>query len=103
VLDMGGQKKRPGVDYQHAETEILTAAVEFVGDVTTKHARPDDDDIKRIAAVVSNLGPGAACPPAENVMGKLRLLDINEDLRVRIKAGQHGSLLLALRRWSGSV
>src|SRR5713226_3745993 len=37
---MGGKKKRAGFNYQHAKTEILAAAVEFVGDVPTEHARP---------------------------------------------------------------
>jgi hypothetical protein len=78
VLDVGGEKERPGVDDQHAKAEILTAAVEFVSDVS--HARPDDDDVKRIAAVVSNFGPGATCPTAENIVGKLRLLNIDENV-----------------------
>src|SRR5216683_5462403 len=93
---MGGKKKRAGFNYQHAKTEILAAAVEFVGDVPTEHARPDDDDIKGIAAVVTDLGPSATHPAAENIMGERRLLDVNENLRIRIKAGQHGRLLLAI-------
>jgi hypothetical protein len=43
------------IDDQHAKAEIFAAAVEFVGDVPTKHAGPDDDDIKRITAVVADL------------------------------------------------
>jgi hypothetical protein len=80
-----------------AKTEILAAAVEFVRDVPTEHTGPNDDDVKRITAVVADLGPGAARPSAENVMREFRLLDIDEYLRVRIETGQHGGLLLGFR------
>ena len=91
-----GKKKRAGLDCQHPKTEILAAAVEFVGDVPAEHACPHDDDVKRIAAVVDYLGPGAAQRAAENVVGECRLLDINENLRIRIKAGFITSFMSSL-------
>ena len=87
VLDVGGKKKRPGVDHQHPEADILGPAVEFIGDVPTEHARPDDDDIKRITAIVADLGPTAARPTAKNVMRERGLLDIDESARIWVKAG----------------
>jgi len=55
--------------------------------------RPDDNDVKRVATVATHLGPGAAHPSAEHVMGERGLLNVNEIVRIWVKAGQHGRLL----------
>ena len=55
-----GEKKRSGIDYQHPEAYILGPAVEFIGNVPTEHARPDDYDIKWVASIVIDFGPAAA-------------------------------------------
>jgi hypothetical protein len=91
-----GKEERPGFDYQHSKAEVLGAAVEFVGDVPTEHARPDDDDVKRIAAVVTHLGPGAAHPPAQDVVGECGLLNINEHIGIWVKGWKHKSLPLLI-------
>src|SRR5262249_14667462 len=93
VLDVGRKKKRASVDHQHPEADILSPAVEFVGDVAAEHARADDHDIKGITAIVADLVPSAARPTAEKLMGERGLLDIDECVRIRIKTRQHLSLL----------
>jgi hypothetical protein len=70
VLDVGGKKKVAGFDYQHSKTEVLTTTIQFVGDISTEQARSDDDNIKGVAAVITNLRLRVAHRAAENVMGK---------------------------------
>src|SRR5439155_2435499 len=93
VLDVARKEKRSGFDHQHTKTKVLAAAVEFVGDVPTEHTRSEDDDVKRIAAVITHLRPGAAYPPAQHVVGEFGLLNINERFRIRVKGRQHENIL----------
>jgi hypothetical protein len=65
-----GQQKRAGFNDQNSKAEIFAATVEFVGDVSAEHTRPDYYDVERIAAVVSHLRPTAAHPTAQYVVGK---------------------------------
>src|SRR5215813_985857 len=94
---MCGEKKRSRVDHQHPEADILGPTVKFVGDIATEHASADDDDVKRVTAVIPDLVPSAARPTAEKFMRERRLLDINESIRIGVEARQHLSLLCCFR------
>src|SRR5262245_21086993 len=93
---MCGEKKRSRVDHQHPEADILGPTVKFVGDIATEHASANDDDDKRVTAVIPDLVPSAALPTAEKFMRERRLLDINESIRIGVEARQHLSLLCCL-------
>jgi hypothetical protein len=77
VLDVSREEKRAGFDYQHPKADVLSVAIELIGDVTAEHAGPDHDDIERIAAVVAHVGPGAGNPAAERIVGEFGLLNID--------------------------
>jgi hypothetical protein len=94
VLDMRGQEKVAGVHDKHPQTNVVGMVIELFGDIAAEHARPDDDDIERVAAVVADLVPGTAGPPAENIVGEVGLLDIDRDLGIGIQAAQHRNLLI---------
>src|SRR6266702_6198107 len=93
---MSGEQKGPGLDDQHPKTDILGAPIDFVGDVPTEHTRTDHYDVEWIAAVVTHLGPGAAHPSAQHVVGECGLLYIDESIRVWIQCWQHESLRLVV-------
>ena len=93
VLNMGGDKKRSGIQHKHAKANVFALAIELLGDVTAKHTGTNDNDVKRSATVAADLPPSATCPTAENVVRELGLLDIRENVRIGIEARQHGMLL----------
>jgi hypothetical protein len=80
--------KKQSASITAAEADILGRRFS-IGDVPTEHARPDDDDVKGITAVVADLGPSATRPAAEKVMRERSLLNIHESVRIWVKAGQH--------------
>jgi len=88
-----GKQKRPGFDDQHSKPDVFAVAAQLVGDVPTEHPRPDDNNVKRVAAIAAHLGPGAAHPSAKHVMGERGLLNIDDIVRIRVEARQHGILL----------
>jgi hypothetical protein len=62
--------KRPGFNNENSKTQVFGAAVEFIGEVAAKHADPDYNDVKRVSAVTTDLGPVAANPTTQDVVGE---------------------------------
>jgi len=82
---MRWKQERPSFDDQHAQANVFTVTIKFVGDVAAEHASSNNDNIKRVAAIAAYLRPRAAHPSAEQVVGERCLLDIYESIRVRIE------------------
>src|SRR5260370_21565903 len=87
ILDVSGQEKRAGVDYQYPKPDVLGAAIELVRDVAAVHPGSDDDDIEGAPAIVVDLGPGAANPAAEHIVGEFGLLNIDLNVWIGVEFG----------------
>jgi hypothetical protein len=82
---MSGQEKRAGIDHQYPKADVLGAAIELVRDVAAVHPGADDDDIEGGTSIVVDLGPGAANPTAEHIVGEFSLLDIDLNVWIRVE------------------
>jgi hypothetical protein len=61
-----------------------------------EHARTDDDNVKWIAAVVTHLGPRAAHPSAQDIVGECGLLHIDNSTRSGFRTGSMKASILVV-------
>src|SRR5262245_24594777 len=90
---MGGKEKRASFDNKDPKTDVFTAPVQLVRNVSAEHPRTNHDDIERVAAVAAHFLPGTTHASTQHIVGKRGLLDIHQRIRICSQLRQHGGLL----------
>src|SRR5262249_3091319 len=90
---MRGEKKRASLDNKDPKTDVFTAAIQLVRNVSTEHPSANHDDIEWVAAICAHFRPRATDPSTEHIVGKRGFLDIDQGIGIVIQSRQHTDFL----------
>src|SRR6266487_1990648 len=78
---MLGDQQRTRVEHQHPQ--VRTVTVDFLGAISAKHPRTNDDRIEGDAAIIYSVVPSAANIASEHIDQEFRVLHLDTLIRIR--------------------